>query len=87
MNFDYSDDQKMLKDEARKFLASKCDTKVVRGVLDNEDRAYDEALWKGVAEQGWLGAAMSSYARSPRSWAARAHRSRSPRPSISSPKR
>ncbi|MCD2317182.1 acyl-CoA/acyl-ACP dehydrogenase [Sphingomonas sp. IC-11] len=58
MNFDYSDDQKMLKDEARKFLAAKCDAKVVRGVLDNADRAYDEGLWKGVAEQGWLGAAI-----------------------------
>ena len=58
MNFDYSDDQKMLKDEARKFLTAKCDAKVVRGVLDNADRAYDEALWKGVAEQGWLGVAI-----------------------------
>ena len=58
MNFDYSDDQKMLKDEARRFLAARCDAKVVRGVLDNDDRAYDEALWKAVAEQGWLGAAI-----------------------------
>ncbi|ONF95274.1 acyl-CoA dehydrogenase family protein [Sphingomonas jeddahensis] len=58
MNFDYSDDQKMLKDEARKFLAAKCDAKVVRSVLDNADRAYDEGLWKGVAEQGWLGVAI-----------------------------
>ncbi|KQT35104.1 acyl-CoA dehydrogenase [Sphingomonas sp. Leaf412] len=58
MNFDYSDDQKMLKDEARKFLAAKCPTSVVRGVLDDAARHYDEALWKGVAEQGWLGAAI-----------------------------
>lgn len=58
MNFDYSDDQKMLKDEARKFLAAKCDVTVVRGVLDNADRAYDEKLWRGVAEQGWLGVAI-----------------------------
>ena len=58
MNFDYSDDQKMLKDEARKFLSAKCDAKVVRGVLDDEATAYDAPLWKGVAEQGWLGAAI-----------------------------
>lgn len=58
MNFDYSDDQKMLKDEARKFLEAKCGAAVVRGVLDDDARAYDEALWKGVAEQGWLGAAI-----------------------------
>lgn len=56
MDFDYSDDQKFLKDEARKFLAGNCDVAVVRGVLDNPDRSFDEKLWKGVAEQGWLGA-------------------------------
>ncbi|WP_298811739.1 acyl-CoA dehydrogenase family protein [uncultured Sphingomonas sp.] len=58
MNFDYSDEQKMLKDEARKFLDAKCPPAVVRGVLNHADRAYDEALWRGVAEQGWLGAAI-----------------------------
>ena len=58
MNFDYSDEQKMLKDEARKFLDAKCPASVVRGVLDDDGRAYDEGLWKGVAEQGWLGAAI-----------------------------
>jgi len=58
MNFDYSDDQKFLKDEARKFLAANCTMQTVRGVLDNADRSYDEALWKKVAEQGWLGAAI-----------------------------
>ena len=56
MDFDYSDDQKFLKDEARKFLAAHCGVAVVRGVLDNPDRSFDETLWRGVAEQGWLGA-------------------------------
>lgn len=58
MNFDYSDDQKMLKDEARKFLAARCDARVVRGVLDDDAKAYDADLWRAVAEQGWLGAAI-----------------------------
>jgi alkylation response protein AidB-like acyl-CoA dehydrogenase len=58
VDFDYSDDQKFLKDEARKFLAAHCDVSVVRGVLDNPERAFDEKLWKGVAEQGWLGASI-----------------------------
>ena len=58
MNFDYSDEQKMLKDEARKFLAARCDVSVVRGVLDHADRSYDADLWRAVAEQGWLGAAI-----------------------------
>ncbi|MFT3977255.1 MAG: acyl-CoA dehydrogenase family protein [Sphingomonas bacterium] len=58
MNFDYTDEQKMLKEEARRFLAAKCDAKVVRGVLDDDARAYDEGLWRAVAEQGWLGTAI-----------------------------
>lgn len=55
MNFDFSDDQKALKDQARKFLADKSSAKAVRGVLENVDVSFDKALWKGVAELGWLG--------------------------------
>lgn len=58
VNFDFSDDQKSLKDQARKFLSEKAGAKVTRGILDNEARSYDEMLWKGVAELGWLGAAI-----------------------------
>ncbi len=58
MNFDYSDDQKFLKNEARKFLEARCTSAAVRKVLDNDDISFDAELWKGVAEQGWLGAAI-----------------------------
>ena len=58
MNFDYSDDQKFLKDEARKFLAANCPVAKVRAVLDDPAKSYDEDLWKAVAGQGWLGAAI-----------------------------
>ena len=58
MNFDYSDDQKFLKDEARKFLAAHCTIPRVRAVLDDPAKSYDTALWLSVAEQGWLGAAI-----------------------------
>jgi alkylation response protein AidB-like acyl-CoA dehydrogenase len=57
MNFDFSDDQKMLKAQARKFLTDKCSTKVVRKILES-DEPYDRALWKGIAEMGWLGTAI-----------------------------
>jgi alkylation response protein AidB-like acyl-CoA dehydrogenase len=57
MNFDFSDDQKFLKSEARKFLDANCPTARARAVLDG-GQAYDEALWKAVAGQGWLGAAI-----------------------------
>jgi alkylation response protein AidB-like acyl-CoA dehydrogenase len=57
MNFDFSDDQKQLRDQARKFLAEKCAPKAVRVVLDGQD-SYDRALWKGLAEMGFLGVAI-----------------------------
>jgi alkylation response protein AidB-like acyl-CoA dehydrogenase len=58
MNFDFSDDQKFLKSEARKFLDANSPTSRVRTVLNDDAVLYDAALWKSVAEQGWLGAAI-----------------------------
>jgi alkylation response protein AidB-like acyl-CoA dehydrogenase len=57
MNFDFSDDQKQLRDEARRFLAEKCPPKAVRTVLDGK-QPYDRELWKGLAEMGFLGVAI-----------------------------
>ena len=36
MNFDFSDDQKQLRDEARQFLAEKSPPKAVRTVLEGK---------------------------------------------------
>jgi len=58
VNFDYSDDQKFLKDEARKFLEQRCTPAAVRAVLDADEVSYDKALWAAVSEMGWLGAAI-----------------------------
>jgi alkylation response protein AidB-like acyl-CoA dehydrogenase len=58
VNFDYSDDQKFLKNEARKFLEARCTSAAVRKVLNDDDVSFDADLWKGVGEQGWLGAAI-----------------------------
>ena len=57
MNFDFSDDQKQLRDEARKFLAQKCAPKAVRQVLEGK-AVYDKELWKGLAEMGFIGVAI-----------------------------
>src|SRR5512139_4138166 len=57
MEFDFSPEQKQLKEQARRFLADRCDRTAVRAVLDGP-QAYDAALWKGLAEQGFLGAAI-----------------------------
>ena len=58
MNFDFSDDQKSLRDEARRFLSEKAGAKVTRRVLDDAKISYDEGLWRAVAEMGWVGAAI-----------------------------
>ena len=58
MDFDFSDDQKFLKNEARKFLDGRSPVSVVRGVLNDETKAYDAGLWQAIGEQGWLGAAI-----------------------------
>lgn len=56
MNFDYSDDQKFLKGEVRKFLEARCPIAKTRDVLDDDSKAFDHELWQGVAEMGWTGA-------------------------------
>jgi len=58
MNFDFSDDQKMLKDQANRYLRDNCSLKQVRAVLENDAVPYDEALWKGIVELGWTGTAI-----------------------------
>jgi alkylation response protein AidB-like acyl-CoA dehydrogenase len=51
MNFDFSDDQKLLKEQVRKFLTDKCPMKVVRRVLDGSETHADE-VWKGLVDLG-----------------------------------
>ena len=58
MNFDFSDDQKFLRDQARKFLQDKCDRSVVRTILENDDQKYSKNLWKKISEMGWTGTAI-----------------------------
>jgi len=57
MNFDFSDDQKQLRDEARRFLSEKCPPKAVREVIDGK-APFDRELWKGLADMGFLGVAI-----------------------------
>jgi alkylation response protein AidB-like acyl-CoA dehydrogenase len=58
MNFDFSDDQKLLKDQARKFLTDKCSRQVVRSVLDNSENQYSKELWQEVVNMGWTATAI-----------------------------
>jgi len=57
MNFDFSHDQKVLRDQARKFLAEHASSARVRRILDT-DTPYDAELWPGIGEMGWMGTAI-----------------------------
>jgi len=54
MNLDFSDDQKFLQDEARKFFDKEGGLTNTRKVMD-ESLSHDAALWGKVLELGWTG--------------------------------
>jgi alkylation response protein AidB-like acyl-CoA dehydrogenase len=54
MNFEFSAEQKELGAQARRFLEAKCPPAAVRAILEGPE-PYDRALWKGLAEMGFLG--------------------------------
>ena len=58
MNFDFSDDQKALKEDVRKFLSAKCPPDRVRGLMEEGSAGHDPELWADIIEQGWAGAAI-----------------------------
>lgn len=55
MNFDFSDEQKLLQQTARDYLAEHSPLSTCREILES-DQPYAAALWKGAAEMGWQGA-------------------------------
>ena len=52
MDFEFSEDQNLLREQAQGFLADNCPASAVRAVLDG-DASYDEELWRKIAEMGW----------------------------------
>lgn len=57
MNLDFSDEQKALKEQVRRFLEDRGGVAQMRAVLTS-DGSYDKDLYKGLAELGVLGAAI-----------------------------
>ena len=55
MNFDFSDEQKLLQQTVRDYLADNSPLSVCREILET-DKPYADDLWKGAAEMGWQGA-------------------------------
>ena len=54
MNFDFSEDQKLLKEQVARYLSDNCSIDVVRGVLESEDY-YSSSVWKGLVDLGLTG--------------------------------
>lgn len=57
MNFEFSEEQEMLREQAQRFLSDQCSLATVRRVLE-EDSQYDRELWEQIAGLGWLGTAI-----------------------------
>ena len=57
MDFEFSAEQLQLKEQARRYLADKCPTTAVRAILEGSE-PFDRDLWNGLAEMGFLGAAI-----------------------------
>ncbi len=54
MRFELNETQQLLRGAARDFLAAECPMTQVRAWMDTET-AYDDSLWRKLAEQGWTG--------------------------------
>ena len=57
MNFDFSEEQKELQTQARRFLTEQCPPALVREILEG-DAPYARDLWTGMAGMGFQGAAI-----------------------------
>ena len=53
MDFDFSDDAKALRDQARRFFAEKAGPAVARAAMDGADVS---ALWREIVDLGWTAA-------------------------------
>jgi alkylation response protein AidB-like acyl-CoA dehydrogenase len=54
MDFAFSEEQEMLRTQARDFLSKQVTSKKVRQLTETDD-GYDQDLWRRLAELGWTG--------------------------------
>jgi alkylation response protein AidB-like acyl-CoA dehydrogenase len=54
MDFNLSEEQKMLRDSARDFLVSQCPSSFVLE-MEKDEKGYTREFWKKMAELGWMG--------------------------------
>ena len=53
MNFEFSEEQKLLREQAQRFLREQCPLDTVRKVQDDDAVSYDQAVWQNMVELGW----------------------------------
>ena len=54
MNFGFTEEQELLRDQVRRFMQETCPLTRVREVMSNET-GFDPEIWKHMADLGWLG--------------------------------
>ncbi|MDA0790631.1 MAG: acyl-CoA/acyl-ACP dehydrogenase [Proteobacteria bacterium] len=54
MNFGFTEEQELLREQVRKFLEERCPTSTVRSIM-NSDAGYSSEHWSQMAALGWLG--------------------------------
>ena len=54
LDFGFSEEQEMLRDAAKRFLADNCPTKFVRQMMADAT-AHDAGFWKKLVDLGWPG--------------------------------
>jgi len=54
MNFEFSAEQNLLRDQARAFLSDNCPNELSRRILEGDTCAAD-SLWQEIAALGWMG--------------------------------
>ena len=52
MNFEFSEEQNLLREQAHGFLKDNCPPAAVRKILEGK-ASYDEKLWRQIGEMGW----------------------------------
>ena len=57
MDFDFSDDQKLLSDQVQRFLDEQCDMACVRQVLETSPK-FVAGVWQGLTDMGLIGTAV-----------------------------
>lgn len=57
MDLELSQEQRLLRETARELLAKECPEAHVRA-METDSLGYSPALWRTLAEQGWMGLAV-----------------------------